>query len=37
VVPGFEYTDHDFLTEEKYEEILTKEQADEMRWLVRRE
>ncbi|KAF1925905.1 uncharacterized protein M421DRAFT_397611 [Didymella exigua CBS 183.55] len=37
VVPGFEYADHDFLTEETCGEILTPEQADELRWLVRKE
>lgn len=37
VVPGFEYADHDFLKEETYDKILTPEQADELRWLVRKE
>ncbi|KAJ4371872.1 hypothetical protein N0V86_008426 [Didymella sp. IMI 355093] len=37
VVPGFEFADHDFLTEETYEKILTPEQADELRWLIRKE
>lgn len=37
VVPGFEYADHDFLSEETFESIVTPEQAEELRWLVRRE
>lgn len=37
VVPGFEYSDHDFLKEETFEKIVTEEQAEEMRWLVRKE
>lgn len=37
VIPGFEYSDHDFLKEGTFEEIVTKEQADELRWLIRKE
>lgn len=37
VVPGFEYADHDFLREEAFDRILDKGQADELRWLVRRD
>ncbi|KAF3042750.1 hypothetical protein E8E12_009879 [Didymella heteroderae] len=37
VVPGFEYSDHDFLTQAKFEEIVIPEQADELRWLIRKE
>lgn len=35
VVPGFEYSDHDFLTKEKFETLVTNEQAKELGWLVR--
>ncbi|KAF9697863.1 hypothetical protein EKO04_004289 [Ascochyta lentis] len=37
VVPGFEFSDHDFLTKQKFEEILSSEQRDELAWLVRDE
>jgi predicted cupin superfamily sugar epimerase len=37
VVPGFEYSDHDFLTREKFEELLTEAEREELEWLVRRE
>ncbi|KAL6710140.1 hypothetical protein ACN47E_009931 [Coniothyrium glycines] len=36
VVPGFEYADHDFLTLERFRELVTEEQARELEWLVRR-
>ena len=36
VVPGFEFRDHDFLRKENLEELVTKEQAEEMGWLVRK-
>lgn len=36
-MPGFEYVDHDFLRGETFDKILTEEQADELRWLVRKE
>jgi predicted cupin superfamily sugar epimerase len=36
VVPGFEYEDHDFLTIERFEGLVTEEQRAEMEWLVRR-
>ena len=35
MVPGFEYSDHDFLTSETFEELVTEEQAKELGWLVR--
>lgn len=35
VVPGFEYSDHDFMRIERLEALVTKEQADEMRWMLR--
>ena len=34
VVPGFEFEDHDFLTEERAEQILTAEQREELKWLM---
>jgi predicted cupin superfamily sugar epimerase len=37
VVPGFEYEDHDFLKMERAEVLLTREQLEEMGWMVRRE
>jgi predicted cupin superfamily sugar epimerase len=36
VIPGFEYSDHDFLTREGLEELVTEEQARELAWLVRK-
>ncbi|KAF1850350.1 uncharacterized protein K460DRAFT_270779 [Cucurbitaria berberidis CBS 394.84] len=36
VIPGFEYSDHDFLTLDKFRDIVTEEQAEELEWLVRR-
>ncbi|KAF2680787.1 hypothetical protein K458DRAFT_310852 [Lentithecium fluviatile CBS 122367] len=35
VVPGFEYSDHDFLTRQRFGELVTEEQARELGWLVR--
>lgn len=35
VVPGFEYADHDFLTRERFEDLISEEQAEELGWLVR--
>jgi predicted cupin superfamily sugar epimerase len=37
VVPGFEYSDHDFLLIDKFRELLREEQIKELEWLVRRE
>jgi hypothetical protein len=36
VIPGFEYSDHDFLTVEKFKDVVTEEQAKELEWLVRK-
>jgi predicted cupin superfamily sugar epimerase len=36
VVPGFEYHDHAFLTQQGIRELLNEEQARELDWLVRR-
>jgi hypothetical protein len=35
VVPGFEFTDHDFLKKERFEALVTPEQAQESGWMVR--
>ncbi|EIT78553.1 hypothetical protein AO1008_09716 [Aspergillus oryzae 100-8] len=35
VIPGFEFYDHDFLTAEKMEQLLTTEQVEELKWMVR--
>lgn len=37
VVPGFEYSDHDFMRVERLEALVKKEQADEMRWMLRKD
>ncbi|KAF3938677.1 hypothetical protein ABW19_dt0206789 [Dactylella cylindrospora] len=37
VVPGFEFTDHDFLTYDKLVLLVGEEKAEEMRWLVRKD
>ncbi|KAI4638648.1 hypothetical protein J4E93_009949 [Alternaria ventricosa] len=36
VIPGFEFSDHDFLTMDKFKQIVTDEQAKELEWLVRK-
>jgi hypothetical protein len=36
VIPGFEYSDHDFLTVERFRELVTEGQAEELEWLVRK-
>lgn len=37
VVPGFEFTDHDFLQEDRYKLLLKEEMAKEMAWMVRKD
>ncbi|KAF2494728.1 hypothetical protein BU16DRAFT_618731 [Lophium mytilinum] len=37
VIPGFEYSDHDFLRGEKLKELVTPEQAKELGWMLRNE
>ncbi|KXG47430.1 Protein of unknown function DUF985 [Penicillium griseofulvum] len=37
VVPGFEFTDHDFLPRKKMEDLLTAEQVQELDWMLRTE
>jgi hypothetical protein len=34
VTPGFEFADHDFLTEEKFNNILDEETRPNLRWLL---
>ena len=36
VVPGFEFTDHDFMERERLQALVTSEQAREMEWMVRK-
>ncbi|KAH6968593.1 hypothetical protein HG530_013430 [Fusarium avenaceum] len=36
VVPGFEYHDHAFLTQQGFRELLKEDQVRELEWLVRR-
>ncbi|KNG47884.1 duf985 domain-containing protein [Stemphylium lycopersici] len=33
---GFEYSDHDFLDVNKFRQLVTEEQAEELEWLVRK-
>ncbi|OCK84651.1 hypothetical protein K432DRAFT_288555 [Lepidopterella palustris CBS 459.81] len=35
VVPGFEYSDHDFLRPDRLRELVTPEQAEELAWMLR--
>ncbi|UNI20614.1 hypothetical protein JDV02_006684 [Purpureocillium takamizusanense] len=35
VVPGFEYADHEFLSQEKLQQILPENRAKELGWLVK--
>ncbi|KAJ5952204.1 uncharacterized protein N7479_010617 [Penicillium vulpinum] len=35
VVPGFEFTDHDFLRKSKMEELLTEEQVQDLSWMLK--
>ncbi|KAF1999244.1 hypothetical protein P154DRAFT_437509 [Amniculicola lignicola CBS 123094] len=35
VIPGFEYSDHDFLTLNRFKELVPPEQVEEMKWLIR--
>ena len=36
VVPGFEYSDHDFMRAETLDELLTPEQVEELKWMLRK-
>ena len=36
VVPGFEFSDHDFMRMERLEALVTGEQKEEMAWMVRK-
>lgn len=35
VVPGFDYADHEFLGEKKLKELVSEDQANALKWLVR--
>lgn len=37
VVPGFEYSDHDFMKKERLEALVTEEEAAELGWMLRKE
>ena len=37
VVPGFEFSDHDFLTAKRFVEVVGKERVAEMGWLLGKE
>jgi hypothetical protein len=37
VIPGFEYSDHDFLRGEELKKLVTPEQAKELGWMLRNE
>lgn len=34
VVPGFEFTDHNFMPPETLPDLISDQQADELRWLL---
>ena len=36
VVPGFEYSDHDFMKLERMQALVTEDQAEEMNWMLRK-
>ena len=36
VIPGFEYTDHDFMTAEGLKRLVTEEEFKELAWLLRK-
>ena len=37
VVPGFEFSDHDFMTPDMLSGWVTEEQAKELSWLIRKD
>ena len=37
VVPGFEYSDHDFMKKERLEALVTAEEAKALEWLLKKE
>ena len=37
VVPGFEYSDHDFMTAEQFVESLGQAEREELKWLLKPE
>lgn len=36
VVPGFEWADHDFMSMERLEALVTKEQKEELEWMIKK-
>lgn len=34
VVPGFEFCDHDFLTPKALDELVSAQEAEELKWLL---
>ncbi|KZF26177.1 DUF985 domain-containing protein [Xylona heveae TC161] len=36
VIPGFEYSDHDFMVPEQLSELVTPEEAEQLSWLLRK-
>lgn len=37
VVPGFEFSDHDFMKMGRFEALIAEERKEDMRWMVRRD
>lgn len=37
VVPGFEYSDHDFMKKERLEALVSEGEAAELEWMLRKE
>lgn len=36
VVPGFEYTDHDFMTRERLQALVTQDEAKLLDWMLKK-
>lgn len=36
VVPGFEYTDHDFMTRERLQALVTRDEAKLLDWMLKK-
>ena len=36
VVPGFEWADHDFMSMERLEALVTPEQKEELEWMIKK-
>jgi hypothetical protein len=37
VVPGFEYTDHDFMSRKRLHALVTPDEAQTLEWMLRKE